>query len=76
VTASVGTREQRVAGTAGVERSQAARTIKDSDAGRSDYLKRFYSVDRESPTDYDLVVNTDRLSLEDAAEIVLHAADR
>jgi cytidylate kinase len=76
VTASVGTREQRVAGTAGVERSQAARTIKDSDAGRSDYLKRFYSVDRESPTDYDLVVNTDRLSMEDAAEIVLHAADR
>jgi cytidylate kinase len=33
-------------------------------------------VDRESPTDYDLVVNTDRLSMEDAAEIVLHAADR
>ncbi len=76
VTASVGTREQRVAATDGLDRSQAARTIKDADAGRSDYLKRFYSVDRESPTDYDLVVNTDRLSTDDAASIVLRAAER
>ncbi|HEY3576456.1 MAG TPA: cytidylate kinase-like family protein [Gaiellaceae bacterium] len=76
VTASAGTREQRVAATEGVERANAARTIKDSDLGRSDYLKRFYAIDRESPTDYDLVVNTDRLSTESAAEIVLSAAAR
>ncbi|HZT86196.1 MAG TPA: cytidylate kinase-like family protein [Gaiellaceae bacterium] len=76
VTASLGTREQRVAATDGIERSQASKTIRDSDAGRSDYLKRFYSVERESPTDYDVVVNTDRLSTGDAAEIVLHAAGR
>jgi cytidylate kinase len=76
VTASPATREQRLAAVSGVDRSQAASTIKDADAGRRDYLKRFYSVERESPTDYDLVVNTDRLSSEQAAEIVLHAADR
>lgn len=76
VTASAGTREQRVAATEGVERANAARTITDSDLGRSDYLKRFYAIDRESPTDYDLVVNTDRLSTESAAEIVLSAAAR
>jgi cytidylate kinase len=39
-------------------------------------LKRFYSVDSESPTDYDLVVNTDQLSTEEATEIVLRAAER
>ena len=50
--------------------------IKNSDAGRRDYLKRFYSIDSESPTDYDLVVNTDQLSSEQAAEIVLRAAER
>jgi cytidylate kinase len=76
VTASAGTREQRVAAGDGMEQSKAARAVKDSDAGRSDYLKRFHSVDRESPTDYDLVVNTDRLSTEEAAEIVLRAAAR
>ena len=76
VTASPGHREERLAAAGGIEPSKAARAIKDSDAGRSDYLRRFYAVDRESPTDYDLVVNTDRLSIEDAAEIVLRAAAR
>ena len=76
VTASPRTREQRIAAADGLEDSQATRAIKDSDAGRNDYLKRFYSVDRESPADYDVVVNTDRLSTEDAAEIVLRAAAR
>jgi len=76
VTASARTREQRIAATDGVESANAARTIKDSDLGRSDYLKRFYAIDRESPTDYDVVVNTDRLSTESAAEIVLSAAAR
>jgi cytidylate kinase len=66
----------RVAGAEQVEEAKAARTIKDSDAGRRDYLKRFYSVDSESPCDYDLVINTDVLSAEQAAEIILRAADR
>jgi cytidylate kinase len=73
VTASPKVREERVAGTA---EGDAARVIKDSDAGRRDYLKRFYSVDSEAPTDYDLVVNTDQLSTEQATEIVLRAVER
>ncbi|HEY5695188.1 MAG TPA: cytidylate kinase-like family protein [Gaiellaceae bacterium] len=76
VTASPATRAKRVGAEEHLEEAQAARTIKDSDAGRRDYLKRFYSVDPESPTDYDLVVNTDLLSTEQAAEIVLRAAGR
>jgi cytidylate kinase len=73
VTGSTATREQRVLATGGLDEAQAARLIKDSDAGRRDYLKRFYSVDRESPTHYDLVINTDLLSSEQAAEIVIRA---
>jgi len=76
VTASPATREQRVGAAERLDKAQAARLIKDSDAGRHDYLKRFYSVERESPTDYDLVVNTDLLSTEQAADIVIRAADR
>jgi cytidylate kinase len=76
VTASTGTRAKRIAGTEQVDEARAARTIKESDAGRRDYLKRFYSVDSESPTDYDLVINTDVLSAEQAAEIIVSAADR
>jgi cytidylate kinase len=76
VTASPATRARRVAAAEEIDEAQAARAIKDSDAGRRDYLKRFYSVDAESPTDYDLVLNTDLLSTEQAADIVLHAAGR
>ncbi len=76
VTGSESTRAKRVAAHDGLDDAAAARTIKDSDAGRRDYLKRFYSVERESPTDYDLVVNTDHVSFEQGAEIVLLAAQR
>jgi len=76
VTASPAIRAGRIAATEGLDDADAKRMVKDSDAARRDYLKRFYSVDRESPTDYDLIVNTDHLSFEQGAEIVLRAADR
>jgi len=76
ITGSPSTRAERVAAAEGVDEAEATRLIKDSDAGRRDYLKRFYSVDAESPTDYDVVVNTDLLSGEQAAEIVMRATDR
>ena len=76
VTSSPDTRARRVGAAEGIDDARAARAIKDSDAGRRDYLKRFYSVSDEGPTDYDLVINTDLLSTEQAAEIVVRAADR
>ena len=45
-----------------------------SEANRADYIKRFYGIAEESPVHYDLVINTDRLSAEQAAALVLHAA--
>jgi cytidylate kinase len=48
--------------------------MKESDAARADYLKRFYGVAHELPTHYDLVVNTDRLSSDQAASLLAHAA--
>jgi Cytidylate kinase-like family len=74
VTASPDTRAGRIGESLGLDGKQAARAVKDSDAARRDYLKRFYGVDEESPTQYDLVVNTDVLSVEQAAELVAQAA--
>jgi cytidylate kinase len=73
VTASPETRATRVAGAEGVDQAAAARAVKKSDAGRADYLKRFYDVREESPTHYDLVLNTDALSIEQAAELISQA---
>ena len=74
VTASAATRAKRVAEVEGLGEKEAARIVKDADAARRDYLSRFYDVDEELPTHYDLVVNTDALSLADAAAIVATAA--
>jgi cytidylate kinase len=76
VTASPTTRAQRVSAQDTLDESQAARMVKEADAGRRDYLKRFYGVERESPTDYDLVINTDVLSTEQAADIISQVAGR
>jgi uncharacterized protein len=74
VTASPSTRADRLGASEALDRTRAARAVKDSDAGRRDYLKRFYQVDEELPTHYDLVVNTDVLSVEQAADLVTRAA--
>ena len=74
VTASAATRTRRVAQERGVDETEAERQIRAADRTRTDYLKRFYGIDDEVPTQYDLVVNTDVLSSGEAASIVAHAA--
>ena len=74
VTASPEIRAGRLSESRGIDRGEATRSIKEADAARRDYLRRFYGVDVELPTHYDLVVNTDALSLEQAAELIAQAA--
>jgi cytidylate kinase len=58
----------------GVDGREAERVVKDEDAGRAAYLKRFYGVDQELPTHFDLVVNTDVLTAADAANVIIAAS--
>ena len=74
VTASPATRALRISTRDGVDVAKAEREVKAADAARRDYLKRFYAVAEELPTQYDLVVNTDLVSLEEAAALVAGAA--
>ena len=74
VTASPTTRARRVAEAKGLDDAGAMREVKREDAARRDYLRRFYDIDEELPTHYDLVVNTDGLSVEQAARLVVQAA--
>lgn len=74
ITGSADTRAARVAGARGVSESDAARIVGEEDAARADYIRRFYDLPAELPTHYDLVLNTDRLSVQEAAELVIAAA--
>jgi len=76
VTASFDTRVRRVAAGRSMDMGEAEKLMKDSDAGRADYFRRFYKIERELPTHYDLVVNSDKLTPEEATDIVVAAAKR
>ena len=74
VTASPDVRATRLAGELDLQEPEAKKLVRESDLARIDYLKRFYGVKDETPTLYDLVVNTDLLAPEVAATLVLAAA--
>ena len=74
VTASDETRTRRIAETVGIDEKKAAKRLDESDKARAEYLQRFYGVKNELPTDYDLVISTDKLSTDEAAAVVAGAA--
>jgi cytidylate kinase len=73
ITASLETRAQRFA-EGKLEPSKALRAVRQTDRSREDYLKRFYSIKREEPTHYDLVINTDVLEHDEAVDLIVAAA--
>ena len=76
VTASAPVRSARIAAERGISVGEAEKATREEDGGRAEYLKRFYGVEQELPTHYDLVVSTDVLSPDEAADVVIAAASR
>ncbi len=74
VTASAETRAERLATAGGLSDADAAKMVRDSDLARADYFKRFYRISHEEPTQYDLVINTDALSMAQVVEVIASAA--
>ena len=74
VTAPVRTRTRRLAEARGGDQAQAAKELKRSDEARAAYLKTFYDIERELPTHYDVVLNTEVLEPDAAADIIARAA--
>jgi cytidylate kinase-like protein len=74
VTAPDKMRAERIAKFGSVDAKRAEKAVADSDKDREDFLKRFYDVAHEQATHYDLVLNTENLSPDKAAELVVAAA--
>lgn len=71
VTASTATRSARLSEALHVDTKQADALVKRGDAARADYLKKFYGIDHELPTHYDIVVNTDNVVPAQAAAAIV-----
>jgi hypothetical protein len=70
ITAPLSTRVSRVAANQGISDKDATKSLRQSDAGRANYLKRVYGISKEAPTDYDVVINTDRMGPDAAADLI------
>jgi cytidylate kinase len=73
VTASLETRRWRVASARSVNAAEAEQLVGRGDRNRADYLKRFYHA-AEQPIHYDLVINTDTLTADEAADLIARTA--
>ena len=75
VTASTETRAGRLAKTGRLSDADAAKLVRETDRARVDYFKRFYKISHEEPTHYDLVINTDVLTVDQTVGIIASAAE-
>jgi cytidylate kinase len=60
----------------GIAAEAAAARIATSDRMRADYLLRHYGTRWDAPENYDLIINTARLSVETAIALICHVADQ
>jgi cytidylate kinase len=74
VTASPDTRAHRLAAAQGIDAEAAAAAISASDRERRNYFQQFYHLKEELPTHYDVVINTDVLTPEQAERVILSTA--
>lgn len=75
VTGSPATRSARLQASREISAKDAESMVATGDANRAGYLKRFYGIQEELPSHYDLVVDTDDLTVDAASRRILAAAD-
>ena len=75
VTGSNAHRARRIRAGMGVEEKEALKIIEKTDHERLDYYRRFYDTGWLTPCSYDLCISTDHLKPEQAAELVVRAAE-
>lgn len=71
VVAPMDARVRRLAERTGVSAEEASRQIKASDQRRAAYMKQYFGADWRDPHQYDLVVNSGVLGVEQAARIAV-----
>jgi len=76
VTASQSNRTKRHMSTSNLDEQKAREDIVASDRQRTDYFRKFYHIDQELPTHYDIVLNTDHLTPSIAVDVVVRIAKK
>jgi len=59
-----------------LSRADALHLIRETDGHRERYAKQYYDIDWDDPELYDIVINTEKLTVEDAAYLITEAVER
>lgn len=73
VVAALPHRTESVMRRLGITQAEATKRILDSDHARADHLRRYYGVNWLDPQLYDLVINTSKISIQTAVQLVVLA---
>jgi cytidylate kinase len=73
VVAPLTIRVNRVMGGRKLDEKAAKQEINRFESSRREFIKRYFKAELEDPIHYDLVINTEHLSFEDAASIIIDA---
>lgn len=65
---------QRIVEFSQVDRKKAEKLVANWDKGRRKYIKEYFNKDINDPLLYDLIINTDHISYDHAAKIIVDAA--
>jgi cytidylate kinase len=60
----------------GLSLKEAQKKLVEADKAHVDFVKNFFDVDNRDPLLYDLVINTDKISIDAAAELIYVALNR
>ena len=74
VTAPMDVRIARVANDYGATREDAQRRIIRTESNRRAFIRKYFNADISDPKNYDLIINTELLSIDTAVECVGRAA--
>ena len=75
VTGSPQARSARLAASHLITAERADKLVHTGDANRADYLKRFYRIEHEGPEHYELVIDTDNLTVDAALAQIVAAVE-
>jgi len=73
VVASLDVRMKRTMESLKVDEESAKKEIEHSDSSRREFIKRYFRAEIWDPLNYDLILNAERLTFEDAASIIVDA---
>jgi len=73
IVAPLGLRVRRVAESSKSDERTAKKEIENYDSGRREFIKRYFHEALENPLDFDMVINTELVTYEDAAVIIASA---